>query len=65
MWEKRKCAIKCCASCVGSGFSLHRFPKEEAMLTQWIEATNISYVSLNTLICGLHFKVSDYINSGK
>lgn len=65
IWETRQCAIKGCSTVFGTGISVHRFPKEENMLLKWIEATQINCVSLSTIICGLHFKLSDYIDLSK
>lgn len=61
-WEKRRCCITGCTTYSGMGIPLHRFPKEENILWQWIAVTGVKCVSNQTLICGLHFKESDYFN---
>ncbi|XP_066595760.1 uncharacterized protein [Prorops nasuta] len=62
IWETRQCAVKGCLTVFGIGIPMHRFPKEESILLKWIEVTKLNCISLSTIICGLHFKSSDYIN---
>lgn len=65
LWDKRRCAVVGCSTCVGMGIPLHRFHQEEEILYQWISATDVNTVSKNTLVCGLHFKATDYFKLGK
>lgn len=65
VWKKRQCCVKNCTTAAGSGVPMHRFPKEEEILLKWIQVSDVSLVSEQTLICGLHFKPNDYVNLGK
>lgn len=65
MPSKKKCAIKGCTTYATMGIPMHHFPQVENLLLKWLDAlkeSNINVISVHTVICGLHFKLSDYKN---
>ncbi|OXU16616.1 hypothetical protein TSAR_001189, partial [Trichomalopsis sarcophagae] len=65
MPSNKNCVVKGCTSYAAMGIPIHHFPKDENLLLKWLDAlkeSNLTVVSVHTVICGLHFKLSDYKN---
>ncbi|KAJ8671176.1 hypothetical protein QAD02_002435 [Eretmocerus hayati] len=62
----KRCCIRGCDTTAGSGIPLHHFPTVDIMFNEWFDAVkaSVSCISQQTVICGLHFNKSDYIDLG-